>query len=78
MNILLKTPGDPIWQVLALAITLATPLLIVAVRPHDVHASEHEMRRDTLTILRGWLAPFLLMSEVAVPLRLSDATPHRS
>ncbi len=78
MNILLNTLGDPIWQVLALVITLATPLLMVAVHPHDVHASEHEMRRDTLTILRGWLAPFLLMSEVAVPLRLPDAAPQRT
>jgi hypothetical protein len=78
MNTLLKTPGDPIWQVLALVITLATPLLMVAVHPHDVHASEHEMRRDTLTMLRGWLAPFLLMSEVATPLRLSDAAPQRT
>ena len=78
MNILLKTPGDPIWQVLALVITLATPLLMVAVRPHAIHASEQEMRRDTLAILRGWLAPFLLMRGVAVPLHLSDAAPHRS
>jgi hypothetical protein len=65
MNILLKTPGDPTWQVLALVITLATPLLMVAVRAHAMHAPEHEMRRDTLTIL--------LMSGVAVALRLPDA-----
>jgi hypothetical protein len=58
MNTLLKTSGDPIWQVLALVITLAAPVLMVAIHPHDVHASEHEMRRDTLTILRGGSLPF--------------------
>ena len=51
MNILLNTFGDPIWQVLALVITLAAPVLIMAVRTRNVHASEHEKRRDTLTIL---------------------------
>src|SRR6266700_2857710 len=77
MNILLNTLGDPIWQVLALVITLAAPVLIVAVRTRDVHAPAHEMRRDTLTILRVWLATFLLMSGVAVALHLPDAAPQR-
>ena len=78
MNLLLSTLGDPIWQVLALVITLAAPVLIVAVRTRDVHAPAHEMRRDTLTILRVWLATFLLMSGVAVALHLPDAAPQRS
>src|SRR6266568_8930044 len=78
MNILLNTLGDPIWQVLALVITLATPALIVAVRTRDVHASEQKKRRDTLTILRVWLATLLLMSGVAVALHLPDAAPLRT
>jgi len=32
MNILLNTLGDLTWQVLALVITLAAPVLIVVVR----------------------------------------------
>ena len=32
MNILLNTLSDPVWQVLALVITLAAPVLIVVVR----------------------------------------------
>ena len=78
MNILLNTLGDPIWQVLALVITLAAPALIVAVRTRDVHATAQQKRRDTLTILRGWLATFLLMSGVAVALHLPDAAPQRT
>src|SRR6266568_1562504 len=78
MNILLNTLGDPIWQVLALVITLAAPVLIVAVRTRDVHAPAHEMRRDTLTILRVWLATFLLMSGVALALHLPDAAQQRT
>ncbi len=78
MNILLNTLGDPIWQVLALVITLAAPVLIVAVRTRDVHAPAHEMRRDTLTILRVWLATFLLMSGVALALHLPDAAQPRT
>jgi hypothetical protein len=78
MNILLNTLDDPIWQVLALVITLATPVLIVAVRTRDVHASEQQKRQDTLTILWGWLATFLLMSGVAVALHLPDAAPQRT
>jgi hypothetical protein len=35
MNILLNTLGDPIWQVLALVITLAASELIVVVRTRD-------------------------------------------
>jgi len=42
MNILLNTPSDPIWQVLALVITLIAPVLIMAVRTHDMHASEQQ------------------------------------
>jgi hypothetical protein len=76
MNILLNTLSDPIWQVLALVITLAAPVLIVAVRTGSVHASEREMRRNTLIILRVWLATFLLMSGVAVTLHLLDAAPQ--
>src|SRR2546427_6083078 len=78
MNILLNTLGDPIWQVLTLVITLAAPMLIVAVRTRDVHASEQQKRRDTLTILRVWLATFLLMSGVAVALHLPDAASQRT
>ncbi len=73
MNILLNTLGDPIWQVLALVITLAAPVLIVAVRTRNVHASAQQKRRDTLIILRVWLATLLLMSGVAVALHLPDA-----
>ncbi|HEX6552738.1 MAG TPA: hypothetical protein VF026_08265 [Ktedonobacteraceae bacterium] len=62
MNPLLATLGDPIWQVLALVITLAALVLIVAVRTHDMHTSEQQKRRDTLIILRVWFATFLLMS----------------
>src|SRR5207247_9895155 len=78
MNILLNTLSDPVWQVLALVITLAAPVLIVAVRTRDVHASEQQKRRDTLTILRVWLAAFLLMSGVAVALHLPDGAPQRT
>lgn len=78
MNILLNTLGDPIWQVLALVITLAAPVLKVAVRTHDVHATAQRKRRDTLTILRMWLATLLLMSGVAVALHLPDAAPQRT
>jgi len=48
------------------------------VRTRDVHASEQQKRRDTLTILRVWLAAFLLMSGVAVALHLPDAAPQRT
>ena len=51
MNILLNTLADPIWQVLALVITLAAPVLIVVVCTRDMHASEQQKRRDTLTSL---------------------------
>src|SRR5947209_12133108 len=78
MNILLNTLGDPIWQVLALIITLAAPVLIVAVRTRNVHASAQQKRRDTLIILRVWLATLLLMSGVAVALHLPDAAPQRT
>ncbi len=78
MNILLNTLGDPTWQVFALVIALAAPVFIVAVRTRDVHASEQQKRRDTLTILRVWLAAFLLMSGVAVALHLPDAAPQRT
>jgi hypothetical protein len=78
MNILLNTLGDAIWQVLALVITLAAPVLMVAVRTHDVHASEQQKRRGTLTILRVWLAAFLLMSGEVVALHLPDAAPQRT
>ncbi|OLB42673.1 MAG: hypothetical protein AUG45_12475 [Ktedonobacter sp. 13_1_20CM_3_54_15] len=78
MNILLNTLSDPVWQVLALVITLAAPVLIVAVRTRDVHASEQQKRRDTLTVLRVWLATLLLMSGVAVALHLPDAAPLRT
>ena len=76
MNLLLNTLGDPIWQVLALVITLAAPVLIVAVRTRDMHATAQQKRRDTLTILRVWLATFLLMSGVALALHLPDAAPQ--
>jgi hypothetical protein len=78
LSILLNTLGDPIWQVLALVITLAAPVLIVAVRTRDVHATAQQKRRDTLTILRVGLATFLLMSGVAVALHLPDAEPQRT
>ena len=78
MNILLNTLGDPIWQVLALVITLALPVLTVVVRTRDVHASEQRKRRDTLIILRVWLATLLLMSGVAVALHLPDAAQQRT
>jgi hypothetical protein len=42
MNLLLNTLGDPIWQVLALVITFAAPVLIVAVRTRDVHATAQQ------------------------------------
>lgn len=76
MNLLLNTLGDPIWRVLALVITLAAPVLIVAVRTRDVHATAQQKRRDTLTILWVWLATFLLMSGVALALHLPDAAPQ--
>src|SRR5260370_36254124 len=78
MNILLKTLGDPIWQVLALVITLAAPVLIVVVRTRDEYTSEQQKRRDTLTMLWVWLATFLLMSGVVVALHLPDAAPQRT
>src|SRR5713101_661196 len=78
MNILLNTLGDPIWQVLALVITLAAPVLIVVVRTRDVYTSEQQKRRDTLTMLWVWLATFLLMSGVVVALHLPDAAPQRT
>jgi hypothetical protein len=78
MNILLNTLGDPIWQVLALVITLAAPVLIVAVRTRNVHASAQQKRRGTLIILRVWLAAFLLMSGVAVALHLPNGAPQRT
>jgi hypothetical protein len=78
MNPLLATLGDPIWQVLALVITLAAPVLIVAVRTRDAHASEQQKRRDTLAILRVWLVTLLLMSGIALALHLPDATPQRT
>lgn len=73
MNILLNTLGDPTWQVLALVITLAAPVLIVAVRTRDVHATTQQKCRETRTMLCVWLATFLLMSGVAVALHLPDA-----
>ena len=76
MNILLNTLGDPIWQVLVLVITLAAPMLIVVVRTRDVHATAQQKRRETLIMLWGWLATFLLMSGVVVVLHLSDAAPQ--
>jgi hypothetical protein len=78
MNILLNTLGDPTWQVLALVIALAAPVLIVVVRTRDMHASEQQKRRETLTMLWVWLATFLLMSGVMVALHLSDAAPQRT
>jgi len=78
MNILLNTLGDPIWQVLALVITFVAPVLIVAVRTRDVHASEQQKRRDSLTILRVWFAAFLLISGVAVAVHLPGAAPQRT
>ena len=78
MNILLNTLCDPIWQVLALVITLAAPVLIVVVRTRNVHASAQQKRRGTLIILRVWLAAFLLMSGVAVALHLPDAAAQRT
>ena len=78
MNILLNTLGDPTWQVLALVITLAVPVLIVVVRTRDMHASEQQKRRDTLIMLWVWLATFLLMSGVLVALHLPDAAPQRT
>jgi hypothetical protein len=78
MNIFLNTLGDPIWQVLALVITLAALVLIVAVRTHDMHASGQQKRRDTRAILRVWLATFLLMSGVALALHLPDNAPQRT
>ncbi len=76
MNILLNTLGDHTWQVLALVITLAAPMLIVVVRTHDMHASAQQKRRETLTMLWVWLATFLLMSGVLVALHLPDAAPR--
>jgi hypothetical protein len=78
MNPLLATLGDPIWQVLALVITLAAPVLIVAVCTRDMHASEQQKRRDTLAILRVWFATLLLMSGVALVLHLPDAASQRA
>ena len=72
MNILLNTLGDPTWQVLALVITLAAPVLIVVVRTRDVHATAQQKRRETLIMLWVWLATFLLMSGVLVALHLPD------
>jgi len=76
MNLLLNTLGDPIWQVLALVITLAAPVLIVVVRTRDMHASEQQKRRETLIMLWVWLATFLLMSGVQVALHLPDTAPQ--
>ena len=76
MNILLNTLGDPTWQVLALVITLAVPVLIVVVRTRDMHASEQQKRRETVTMLWVWLATFLLMSGVLVALHLPDSAPQ--
>ena len=53
MNILLNTLGDPTWQVLALVITLAAPVLIVVVRTRNMHASEQQKRRLELTRKNG-------------------------
>ncbi|MFL5662704.1 MAG: hypothetical protein ACJ8BW_15340 [Ktedonobacteraceae bacterium] len=63
---------------LALVITLAAPVLIVAVRTRNVHASAQQKHRDTLTILRVWIATVLLMSGVAVALHLPDAAAQRT
>jgi hypothetical protein len=78
MNILLSTLGDPTWQVLALVIMLAAPVLIVVVRTHDMHATAQQKRRETLTMLWVWRATFLLMSGVVVALHLPDAAPQRT
>jgi hypothetical protein len=78
MNILLNTLGDPTWQVLALVITLAAPVLIVVVRTRDMYAPEQQKRRDTLTMLWVWLATFLLMSGVVVALHLPNVAPQRT
>ena len=51
MNILLKTLGNPIWQVLALVITLAAPVLIVAVRTRNVHATAQQKRKYAVEIV---------------------------
>ncbi|GAC1349234.1 MAG: hypothetical protein NVSMB27_20430 [Ktedonobacteraceae bacterium] len=61
---------------IALVIMLGAPVLIVTAHTRDVHASEQQKRRDTLIILRVWLATLLLMSAVAVTLHLPDAAPH--
>ena len=45
MNILLNMIGDPIWQVCVVIIAFATPVLIVAVRTRDIHASQQRKRR---------------------------------
>ena len=78
MNILLNTLGDPAWQVLALVITLAAPVLIVVVRTRDMHATAQQKRRETMTMLCVWLATFLLMSGVLFALHLHDAAPQRT
>jgi hypothetical protein len=78
MSLLLKMLDDPIWQVLALAITLAAPVLIVAMSTRDVYASEHEIRQILLTILPTEPAPFLLLSRVELALHLPDAVPQRT
>ena len=75
---LLAMLGDPIWQVLTLILTLAVPLLIVAVRTRDVRASTHRMRRDALSILQVGLALFLLMSAVELALHRPLALPQRT
>ncbi len=74
MNILGATLGDPIWQVLAVVLAFAAPLLIITVRTRDVHASEHELCRDTRRTLLGCLAAFLVMSGLMVVVHVPSAS----
>src|SRR5213082_1651322 len=73
MNLLLNTLGDPIWQVLALVITLAAPVLIVAVRTRDVHATAQQRSSSTAPSPVPTMAP--TPSPTSTPTSIPTPTP---
>jgi len=73
MNPFLETLLDPIWQILAVAIVLATPFFLIAVRTRDVHLSAVQKRQGTRLVLLVCLGIFVFMSGGEVLLHAQQA-----